>query len=109
MNYKNRNMYYKIFSIVIFSSLALCLTQSSAYSIPSKWEDARRSLSELLDSGWQITGHGTNRVAANSNSGNGFDVKTFSFVLSKDSKYIICITENPKPPIANDVSCRKLN
>jgi hypothetical protein len=102
-------VFYRTTLAAMFTMSTLCLFQSVSNSIPSKWEDARRSLSELLDSGWQITGHGTNRVAANSNSGNGFDVKTFSFVLSKDSKYIICITENPKPPIANDVSCRKLN
>jgi hypothetical protein len=94
---------------VIFTTLMLLTLQSIAYSIPSKWEKVDASMNELINSGWQITAHGTNRVAANSNAGNGFDISTFSFLLTKNSSYIICVFDNPKPPLASSVSCRKLN
>jgi hypothetical protein len=98
----------KLFSHLIIFLFSALIFQGSAYSNTTKWEDARLSLSQLLDSGWQITGHGTNRVAANSSSGNSFDVKTYSFLLTKSGKYIICLLENPGQP-ATDDKCRKLN
>jgi hypothetical protein len=95
--------------IILSFSITLFLTvQNSAHSKLTRWEDAKLSLSELLDSGWQLTGHGTNRVAANSNSGNGFDVQTFSFLLTKSGKHIICILTDPGQP-ATDAKCRRLN
>jgi hypothetical protein len=96
-------------STVIFTTLVLLTLSGIAHSVPSKWEKVDASMSELINSGWQITAHGTNRVAANSNTGNGFDVSTFSFLLVKNSSYILCIFDNPKPPLASSVSCRKLN
>jgi hypothetical protein len=93
-----------IFTLLI----SISTFQELAYSNTTKWEDAQMSLNQLLDNGWQIAGHGTNRVAANSNTGNGFDVKTYSFLLTKNGKYVICILENPGPPQTTD-KCRKLN
>jgi hypothetical protein len=75
-------MITKIISSFIFSFLSVLAFHSSAYSIPTKWEDAKVSMSDLLNSGWQLTAHGTNRVAANSSSGNGFDTVLFTFVLT---------------------------
>jgi hypothetical protein len=89
--------------------LSTLFIQPFAYSFPTKWEEIEVSMSSLLNSGWQLTAHGTNRVAANSNSGNSFDVASFTFILSKDKKYILCIVESPRPPVANVVGCRKLN
>jgi hypothetical protein len=66
-------------------------------------------MGELLNSGWQMTAHGSNRIAANSNSGNSFDVQTFTFILTKGGKYIMCIVENPSPPLANVASCRRIS
>jgi hypothetical protein len=97
------------FSFAIFPLISLLAFQSSAYSIPTKWEDAKLSMTDLLNSGWRLTAHGTNRVAANSNSGNGFDQETFTFVLNKNDKYILCLLEDPKPPVASFAGCRKLN
>jgi hypothetical protein len=94
---------------IFLSALLLFSIQNKAHSIPTKWEDARMSLSELLDTDWQIAAHGATRVAANSNAGNGFDVVTNSFLLTKNKKYIICFVQNPSPPIANIASCRRLN
>jgi hypothetical protein len=76
------------FTILIFL-LALAF-QKPAYSIPTSWEDAKISLSELLNDGWQMTAHGTNRIAANSNVGNGFDVRTYSFVLTRNGTASSC-------------------
>jgi hypothetical protein len=95
----------------IFVTLSLLIFQDVAYSIPTKWEDAQISLSGLLNSGWQISGHGTSRVATSPGASgySPYDIETFSFLLIKNNKYIICFIENPKPPIANAAGCRKLN
>lgn len=102
-------MLIKSTSTIILLLLSVIIFQARAHSIPTKWEEAGMSMSELINNGWQITAHGSNRIAANSNSGNGFDVRTYSFLLVKNGKYIICLIENPSPPVANAVSCRKLN
>jgi hypothetical protein len=96
-------------TVLLCSVILLAPLSEIAYSIPSKWERVEMSLSDLINNGWQITGHGTNRVATNSINGGNFDLSTFSFLLTKNNSYIICIFENPKPPIANTTSCRKLN
>jgi hypothetical protein len=77
-----RSMNIKFVSHGAFFILSLISFQNPAYSIPTQWDDARMSMRDLLNIGWQLTSHGTNRIAANSNSGNGFDVETFSFILT---------------------------
>jgi hypothetical protein len=106
---KTANTRNKILLSFTFGILFMLTFQQSSYSIPTKWGEAGMSMSDLIDNGWQITAHGTNRVASNSSSGNSFDVRTFSFLLTKGNKYIICVIENPLPPTANAASCRKLN
>jgi hypothetical protein len=101
-NTKNR-------TALILTIMMLITFQDTAYAIPTKWEAVQLSMSELINSGWRISAHGTNRVAANSNAGNGFDESQFSFLLTKNGDYIICIADNPKPPVANNAGCRKLN
>ncbi len=110
-NRKNtrRNVKVKLILLIFYFLLPTVLFQNSAYSIPTQWEDTKISMKDLLNVGWRLTSHGTNRVAANSSSGNSFDVETFSFILTKGEKYIICFVENPRPPLANAASCRKLN
>jgi hypothetical protein len=102
-------MIIKTALLIIFPLVSLLTFDLPAYSIPTKWEDAKISMTDLLNSGWRLTAHGTNRVAANSNAGNGFDQESLTFVLSKNDKYIVCFLENPKPPVANIAGCRKLN
>jgi hypothetical protein len=106
-----KNISRKVLPSLFFSLLLTVASQSVVSSSPTtKWEDTQLNLDELLNKGWQIVGHGTNRVAANSNAGNSFDVKTFTFLLTnKSGKYVICLVENPLPPVANNAGCRKLN
>jgi hypothetical protein len=111
MKIKNtwQNMSIKLIPCIFSFLLPTVFFQSSAHSIPTQWDDAKMSMKDLLNIGWRLTSHGTNRVAANSNSGNSFDVETFSFILTNGDKYIICFVENPRPPVANAASCRRLN
>ncbi len=102
-------MTIKIISLVSILTLSLLTSQKYAHSVPTKWERIESSMSELLDNGWQMTAHGTNRVAANSTAGAGFDIETFTFTLTKNGKHIICLIQDPRPPIANGAACRKLN
>jgi hypothetical protein len=95
--------------ILTCMTVVLAISQGAARAVPTKWEEVQPSMSELINSGWQISAHGTNRVAANSNAGNGFDQSQFSFLLTKNGNYIICIADNPRPPIAYSAGCRRLN
>jgi hypothetical protein len=98
-----------LFYVLSLFILVTALPKAS-HSIPTKWEDANISMSDLLDSGWQITSHGFNRVASNGTPvSSGFDEKVFTFLLTNGRKHVICLSDNPKPPIANASSCRKLN
>jgi hypothetical protein len=95
----------------IYAFLSALILQDAAHSLPTKWEDARTTFSSLLDAGWQVSAHGTNR-AATSPGASGYtpyDEETFSFLLTKNGKYIMCFIVNPRPPVAKSASCRILN
>jgi hypothetical protein len=107
---KNKTMYTKTTSTCIFLILSILAFQSTAHSVVTKWERVEESFSDLLNSGWQISGHSSNR-AATSPGASGYkpyDEETYTFLLIKNGKYIVCIIANPKPP-SNNASCRKLN
>jgi hypothetical protein len=105
-----RNSYTRMVYYILFVFVLVMTSPKSSHSEPTKWEDAKTGMSTLLDNGWQIIGHGVSRVAANGTPvSSGFDEKVFTFILTNSRKYIICFSDNPKPPIANASSCRKLN
>jgi hypothetical protein len=99
--------------IIIECTVAFAITlilQNRAYSIPTKWERIDVSFSELLDSGWQLIGTSTNRVAYRNSIGpGGLDEETYAFSLTKNGKYILCEMSNPSHPIAKNAGCRRLN
>jgi hypothetical protein len=95
-------------SCSIFIALSIFL-QEKAYSVPTKWERVETSLSQLLDSGWQLTGIASNRAAyRNSISPGGLDETEYIFSITKNGKYMICVMSNPTPPIA-PAGCRRIN
>jgi hypothetical protein len=84
--------------------------QGIAHSNPTKWEIVDASLSDLINSGWQLLGITSNRVAyRNTISPGGFDEETFIFSLAKNGQHIICSVDNPNPPIARNARCRKIS
>lgn len=88
--------------------------QNAVYSVPTlketKWEPIGMSLTELLNSSWQISGHGSNRVAFRNNTEpGGVDEETFTFLLTKNGKYVFCFVVDPVPPKARASGCRSLN
>ena len=95
---------------IVFSFIVVMTSPKSVHSLPTKWEDANISMTDLLNSGWQVTGHGISRVAASQSAiSSGFDERLFTFMLTNGRKHVICISANPKPPIASASDCRKLN
>jgi hypothetical protein len=82
---------------------------SETLSNTTMWKPVDKSLTELLNSGWKIIGHGTNRVATSGYIGViAYDEVTYTFVLYKDGKNITCLVGEPRP--GNTVSrCRQLN
>jgi hypothetical protein len=108
MKYKHWQL--QIVSFCAFFVLSIFIFQSPAYPVPTRWEKVDFSLEQLLNSGWKMSEHSTNRAATAASPGvSATDVETFSFLLSKNGKYTICFMENPSPPVANAASCRKLN
>jgi hypothetical protein len=99
--------------VVLVSILMLLLTliiQQTAYALPTEWGKVNMSMTQLLNSGWQISGHSSNHVAVgNAGSANNYDNAEYTYLLTKSGRYITCILENPRPPIAEVVSCRSLN
>jgi hypothetical protein len=103
-------MYRQLITSSIIALTLCSVFQSAAYSVPTKWEKVEISLSELLNSGWQLLGVSSNRVAfQNSFSPNGLDEQTYVFSLIKDGKYIICAMTNPSVPVAKVAGCRRIN
>jgi hypothetical protein len=102
-------MYKKITNTAVFTLALNLIFQGAAHSVPTKWEVVSASLSDLLNSGWQLTGISSNRAAyRNSISPGGFDEETYMFSLTKNGKYIICLMPNPVDPVAN-AGCRRIN
>jgi hypothetical protein len=98
--------------IVIGCSIFIALSMSfhgKAHSVPTKWERVETSLSELLNSGWQLAGVASNRAAyKNSISPGGLDETEYIFSITKNGKYMICVMSNPTPPVA-PAGCRRIN
>lgn len=71
---------------------------ASAQDARTEWTPLAKSLTVLLNEGWRIISHGNAKAAT----------ETYSFVLAKESKVVICIIYDPTPN--NAVSrCRALN
>jgi hypothetical protein len=104
----NKRSTLKHFSLAVCVMCWAMASPNLANSLPTKWEVVDSSLSQLLDSGWQLFSHGSNRAAFRISPG-GLDEETFTFILTKNSKYIMCRVTNPQAPIANLSGCRKLN
>jgi hypothetical protein len=81
-----------------------------SYAIPTEWGRVEMSMTQLLNSGWQISGHASNRAAVgNAGAANNYDSVYYTYLLTKDGRYITCIVQDPSPPIAKVVACRSLN
>ena len=103
-------MYLKSAIFIALSFIIVITSSKLVHAEPTKWENARTSLTILLDSGWQLIGHSATRVkTSNTPVSQGFEQETFNFILTNRGKYIICITDDPRPPIANFSRCRNLN
>ena len=104
-------MYLKSAALITLSFIVVMTSSKLVHAEPTKWENARTSLTVLLDSGWQVVDHTFSRVKSNPSVGiSGFDEFLFTFMLTNGrNKYILCLTNNPSPPISNNSSCRNLN
>ena len=85
--------------IAVVVATALQSAFALAQETPTRWAPIEKSMMALLNEGWRITSY-TNSTALP-------DV-FFTFLLSKESKVVICIVDNPRPN--NAISrCRALN
>jgi len=85
--------------IAVVAATALQSTFASAQETPTRWAPIEKSMTTLLNEGWHINSY--------SNSTALPDV-FFTFLLSKESKVVICIVDNPRPNSAIS-RCRALN
>jgi hypothetical protein len=96
--------------ITLLISLLVLTFQGIAQAVPTEWGKVDISMTQLLNSGWQMSGHASNRAAVgNAGAANNYDSVYYTYLLTKNSHYITCIVQDPSPPIAKVVVCRSLN
>jgi hypothetical protein len=108
LNISTNVMHIKLVSLI---SIGFALTVGlckPAYSVPTTWANVDSSMAQLLNSGWKIVSQAVYRVVVIAPNNNADDT-TFTYTLYKDGKYITCLLDDPKPPIANKSGCRRLN
>lgn len=88
------------FFATLVAATALQSTPASAQEAPTQWAPIEQSMTALLNEGWRINSHTDAQMPAVPSS--------FSFVLSKESKFVICIVAGPQPNKAIS-RCRALN
>jgi hypothetical protein len=99
-----------VFPFITLVTLVLVI-QNPSYSVPTRWERIETSMEELLNKGWQIMSYNSNRAATSPGASGyrNYDTTNFTYLLTKNGKYITCILRDPSPPEATDAGCRKLN
>ena len=82
---------------------------ASAQEVRTEWLPLTKSLTVLLNEGWRIISHGNSKAVSQSYQTQPNSLtETYSFVLAKESKVVICLIYGPQPN--NAVSrCRALN
>jgi hypothetical protein len=96
---------YMVFTIWLMAcNIAIAGTPMSR----TPWRVIEQSLGELLDSGWKIVSHSSNRVVIAPYTNGASDEETHSYILQKNGKYIHCLMKNPRPDNAYS-GCRQLN
>jgi hypothetical protein len=110
---KNRKI--KIVAFAVMLILNLYTMKHSAYAASTldketTWEPVGMTLNQLLNSGWQISGHSVYRVATSPGASGyrPYDETQYSFLLTKNGKHVICLVLDPRPSMATS-ACRKLN
>lgn len=106
---QKNNFHYASFLAILWlvmGSAAIAATPQNK----TVWRIVDKGLNELLDSGWKIISHSSHRIVTSpGTSGNLlYDESTYSYILYKDSKYINCLINDPRPDNAYS-KCRQLN
>jgi hypothetical protein len=100
----------KLFILGCTTALLVITLQEMVKALPTDWKVVDMNMTQLLNSGWQIVGHSSNRAAVgNAGSANNYDNTDFTYLLIKNGRYITCILENPRSPTAKVAACRSLN
>jgi hypothetical protein len=105
---------------VIDSLLVLCFLLNPINSVaqPAKnykqtvWRNVDSSLSELLNSGWQLSGQSSSRTSTPPVLGSPtprINEVMHTFTLAKSGKYIICILLEPRVQEETYSACRSFN
>lgn len=65
----------------IITTLLITGLQETAKALPTDWKIVDMSMTQLLNSGWQIAGHSSNRAAVgNAGSANNYDNTDFTYL-----------------------------
>jgi|EndMetStandDraft_3_1072993.scaffolds.fasta_scaffold670818_2 hypothetical protein len=75
----------------------------NTYETPTTWAPLAKSMTDLLNEGWVITGFNNYQTEMFNNN-----ISSYSFILANRNKYVLCFLENPA---MNDATskCRALN
>ena len=82
---------------------------ASAQDVRTEWAPLAKSLTAHLNEGWRIISHGNSKAVTQSYQTQPNSLTdTYSFVLARENKVVICLIYDPTPN--NAVSrCRALN
>jgi hypothetical protein len=102
-----RNVDFYFIGLSVILSLTVCsVSLAETPSNTTMWEPVNKSLTELLNSGWNLVNQSSTRVATPGS--NGIDEQSFTFTLYKEGKYVLCIINSPRPENTRS-RCRRLN
>jgi hypothetical protein len=79
---------------------------------PTNWINVNKSLTDLLNDGWNIVSQSSYRVVTTTPNGAvGIDESRHLYTISKNGKFITCFLDNPKTDIRVGATsgCRLLN
>jgi hypothetical protein len=97
-------------TIIIFLTISKYTTAQDSGSVRTVWKIIDSSLADLLNDGWKLVNQSSDRAAIATGGGIGaFDEQTFTFVLSKNGKYVMCAITNPSVRDGVYSRCRSLN
>lgn len=101
----------KAASALMLAAMCMAAPSAAAQGLGTDWNTIPEKLTDLLNSGWTIISHNNYETEMFSEND-----AVYSFVVTKDGKYVICniynpntTNTNPKRGVVASSVCRALN
>jgi hypothetical protein len=108
---KNKKSIGIVISLMIYMlGMEKIVQAGSPVDKQTNWEPVTMNLTQLLNNGWRVYGHSSQRAATSPGAPGyrAYDETQYTFLLIKNDKHIICLIQDPRPSKAIS-GCRALN